>query len=111
MSQLMFLELPRLRFFCRWTRFIGSERRTEPRDPTRKLKLPIVRSISWSKFVKTGARVGECCWKSTAPKVIWFSSIFELLFKKSEKVVKFMIPTPKVPTVDANWRGLTRQMS
>jgi hypothetical protein len=26
--------------------FIGSERRTEPRDPTRKLKLPIVRSIS-----------------------------------------------------------------
>jgi hypothetical protein len=26
--------------------FIGSERRTEPRDPTQKLKLPIVRSIS-----------------------------------------------------------------
>jgi hypothetical protein len=25
---------------------IGSERRTEPRDPTRKLKLPIVRSTS-----------------------------------------------------------------
>jgi hypothetical protein len=27
-------------------KFIGFERRTEPRDPTQKLKLPIVRSIS-----------------------------------------------------------------
>jgi hypothetical protein len=26
--------------------FTGSERRIKPRDPTRKLKLPIVRSIS-----------------------------------------------------------------
>jgi hypothetical protein len=34
-----------------------------------------------------------------------------LLLAKSEKVVEFMIPTPRVPTVGANWRGLTRQMS
>jgi hypothetical protein len=27
-------------------KFIGSERRTEPRDPMQKLRLPIVRSIS-----------------------------------------------------------------
>jgi hypothetical protein len=30
---------------------------------------------------------------------------------KSEKVVEFMIPTPRVPTVSTNWSGLTRQMS
>jgi hypothetical protein len=29
----------------------------------------------------------------------------------SEKAVEFMIPMPKIPTVGANWRGLTRQMS
>jgi hypothetical protein len=40
--------------------FIGSERRIEPRDLTQKLKLPIIRSISWSKFAKTVARVGGC---------------------------------------------------
>jgi hypothetical protein len=34
------------------------------------LKLPIVRSISWSKLAKTGARFGGCGWKSMAPKVI-----------------------------------------
>jgi hypothetical protein len=38
-------------------------------------------------------------------------SIFELLLDRSEKAVEFMIPTPKVPTVSANWRGLTRKMS
>jgi hypothetical protein len=37
-----------------------------------------------------------------APKVIWFPSIFELLLDESEKVVEFMIPTPKLPTVGAN---------
>jgi hypothetical protein len=37
-----------------------------------------------------------------APKVIWFSSIFELLLDRSEKGIKFMIPTPKVPMVGAN---------
>jgi hypothetical protein len=40
--------------------FIGSERRAEARDPTQKLKLPIIKSISRSKFTKTGARVGGC---------------------------------------------------
>jgi hypothetical protein len=39
---------------------IGSERRREPRDPTQKLKLPIIRSISWSRLAKTEARVGGC---------------------------------------------------
>jgi hypothetical protein len=43
--------------------------------------------------------------------VIWFPSTFRLLLDESEKAVKFMVPTPKVPTVGANWRGLTRQMS
>jgi hypothetical protein len=27
---------------------------------------------------------------------------------KSEKAVKFMISTPRIPTVGTNWRGLTR---
>jgi hypothetical protein len=27
--------------------FAGSERRVEPEDPTRKFRLPIIRSISW----------------------------------------------------------------
>jgi hypothetical protein len=39
---------------------IRSERRRERRDPTRKLRLPIVRSIFWSRFAKTGAKVGGC---------------------------------------------------
>jgi hypothetical protein len=34
-----------------------------------------------------------------------------LLLARSGKAVVFMIPTPKIPTVGANWRGLTRQMS
>jgi hypothetical protein len=38
-------------------------------------------------------------------------SIPALLLAKSEKAVEFMIPTPRVPTVGANWWGLTRQMS
>jgi hypothetical protein len=44
-------------------------------------------------------------------KDIWFSSTSELLLAKSEKAIEFMIPTPRVPTVGANWWGLTRQMS
>jgi hypothetical protein len=32
----------------------------------------------------------------------WFSSTSVLLLAKSEKVVEFMIPTPKLPTVGAN---------
>jgi hypothetical protein len=58
--------------------FTGSERRIEPKDPTQKLRLPIVNSI------------------------FWFSSTFELLLAKSEKAVEFMIPTPLFPTVGAN---------
>jgi hypothetical protein len=38
-------------------------------------------------------------------------STFGLLLARSKKVVEFMIPTPWVPTVGANWRGLTWQMS
>jgi hypothetical protein len=45
---------------------------------------------------------------STAPKVIWFLSIFELLLDEGEKVVEFMTPTPKVPMVGAD-EGGTRQ--
>jgi hypothetical protein len=58
--------------------FAGSERRVEPKDPTQKLRLPIVNSISW------------------------FLSTSGLLLAKSEKLVEFMIPTPRVPTVGAN---------
>jgi hypothetical protein len=38
--------------------FVGSERQIEPKEPTRKFRLPIVRSISRSKLAKTGVRVG-----------------------------------------------------
>jgi hypothetical protein len=34
-----------------------------------------------------------------------------LLLAGSGKAVEFMIPTPKIPMVGTNWRGLTRQMS
>jgi hypothetical protein len=46
--------------------------------------------------------VGGCGLKSPAPKVIWFTPIFELFFERSKKGVEFMIPMPKIPTVDAN---------
>jgi hypothetical protein len=36
------------------------------------------------------------------PKVIWFPSIFELLFDEGKKAVKSMSPKPKFPTVGAN---------
>jgi hypothetical protein len=39
---------------------IRSERQRAPRDPMQKLKLLIIRSISRSRFVKTGTRVGGC---------------------------------------------------
>jgi hypothetical protein len=58
--------------------FVGSEGRIIPESPTQKLRLPIVNSI------------------------FWFSSTSELRLDKSEKAVKFMIPTPRVPTVGAN---------
>jgi hypothetical protein len=38
--------------------FVGSERRVVPKDPTQKFRLPIVNSISWSKFTNTRVRVG-----------------------------------------------------
>jgi hypothetical protein len=37
-----------------------------------------------------------------APKAIWFPLIFELLLDDSEKVVEFMVPTPKLPMVGTN---------
>jgi hypothetical protein len=58
--------------------FARSERRIEPEDLMRKFRLLIVKSISW------------------------FSLTSGLMLAKSEKVVKFMIPTPRVPTVGAN---------
>jgi hypothetical protein len=58
--------------------FAGSERRVEPEGPMKKLKLSIVSSISR------------------------LSSTSGLLLAKSKKAVEFMIPTPFVPTVDAN---------
>jgi hypothetical protein len=35
-------------------------------------------------------------------KDIWFLSTSELLLAKSEKAVEFIIPMPRVPTVDTN---------
>jgi hypothetical protein len=58
--------------------FTGSERRVELKNPTQKLRLPIVNSI------------------------FWFSSTSEQLLAKSKKAVEFMIPTPLIPTVGAN---------
>jgi hypothetical protein len=58
--------------------FAGSERRIEPEDPTRKFRLPIIKSISW------------------------FPSTSRLLLAKSEKGIEFMIPTSIVPMVGAN---------
>jgi hypothetical protein len=58
--------------------FAGSERQIEPEDPTRKFRLPIVKSISW------------------------FPSTSGLLSAKSKKAIEFMIPTPLLPTVGAN---------
>jgi hypothetical protein len=58
--------------------FIGSEGRIVPESPTQKLRLPIVNSI------------------------FWFLSTSELLLAKSEKAIEFMIPMPRVPTVDTN---------
>jgi hypothetical protein len=58
--------------------FIEAEKRDDPDGPTKILKLLIVNSIS--------------CLPSSS----------ELLLAKSEKVVEFMIPTPRVPTVGAN---------
>jgi hypothetical protein len=58
--------------------FAGSERQVEPKNPMQKLKLPIINTI------------------------FWFSSTSELMLAKSEKIVKFMIPTPLIPMVGAN---------
>jgi hypothetical protein len=65
-------------FLADGSSFIRSERQIEPKSPTQKLRLPIVNSI------------------------FWFLSTSELLLAKSEKAVKFMIPTPLVPMVGAN---------
>jgi hypothetical protein len=58
--------------------FVGSERRVEPEDLTRKFRLPIVSSISL------------------------FPSTSGLLLAKSENAIDFMIPMPRLPTVGAN---------
>jgi hypothetical protein len=58
--------------------FVESERRDEPDGLTKMLKLPIVNFISQ------------------------LPSSSELLLAKSEKAVKFMISTPRIPTVGTN---------
>jgi hypothetical protein len=45
------------------------------------------------------------------PKGIWISSTSGLLLAKGEKAIEFMILAPRVPTVGANWWGLTWKMS
>jgi hypothetical protein len=81
---------------------IESERRRDPRDPMQKLRLSIVRSIYWSRVVKTGTRVGGCGRKSIVPNRIWLPSIVELLCDEGENAVESMNLMPKLPTVGAN---------
>jgi hypothetical protein len=83
-------------------KYIGSERQKEPWDPTQKLRLPIIKSISWSRLAKIGIMVGGCGQKLMVPKQIWLPSIIELLLGVGKKVVEFLIPTPKIPMVGAN---------
>jgi hypothetical protein len=78
---------------------------------TRKLKLPIIGFISWSRFPNIGTRVGGCGRKLTEPKEIWLSSTIELLCDANENIIKSMNLTPKVPTVNANWWGWISTMS
>jgi hypothetical protein len=68
---------------------IGSKRQRQPRDSTQKLKLPIVRSISRSRFAKNGTRVGGC--QSSNCTV-----------DKGKKAIDSMTLAPKIPTVGAN---------
>lgn len=80
---------------------IGAERRYEPLAPTRKLKLPNVRSISWSRSTKAGRRAGGCGRKSMVPKRIWSPPPAELLVD-DEDAAEFMILASSIPTDGAN---------
>jgi hypothetical protein len=73
-----------------------------PETRCKKLRLPIIRSISRSKLAKTERRVGGCDQKSMVPKQIWFPSIVELLLGGDERTAELMIPTPRIPTIGAN---------
>jgi hypothetical protein len=72
---------------------IGSERQRVPKDPMRKLKLPIFRSMSRSRLLKIETRVGGCGQTSTEPKEIRLSSTAELL--RDADVIESMNPTPR----------------
>jgi hypothetical protein len=84
---------------------------TDPVSPDLKGELILKIHRESLDFSNIGVKFGGWSWKSMVPKDIWFLSTSELLLAKSEKAIEFMIPTPRVPTVGANWRGLTRKMS
>jgi hypothetical protein len=81
---------------------IGSDRRVEPLDPMQKLRLPIVRSIPWSRMLKTGIWAGGCGRKSMEPNRIWPPMIVELLLGEAERATESMTPMPRFSTDRAN---------
>jgi hypothetical protein len=52
-------------FAADWPDLVLYNRRIVPKESTQDLRLPIVRSISWSKLAKIRVRVGGWRWKST----------------------------------------------
>jgi hypothetical protein len=89
--------LPQL-WFCLPTNPNKSDMKGEESlDPTQKLKLPNIRSISRSRFAKSGIMVHGCGRKPMVPKDIWLPSIIELLRDECEKTVELMIQMPRSP--------------
>jgi hypothetical protein len=77
--------------------FVGCERWVAPKELTRKLRLPIVGSIPWSKLAKTRLKAGGWVWKSTVPKDIWFPLTFKLLLAESENSLNSWFQCPESP--------------
>jgi hypothetical protein len=78
------------------------ERREDPLDSTRKFRLPIVRSIPWSRVLKTKRRADGCGRKLMEPNLISLSLIVELLLGGTENIADSMTPAPKLPIDGAN---------
>jgi hypothetical protein len=68
----------------------------------RKLKLPSVRSILWSRLTKSGRRAGWCGRKLMEPNQISPPPIVELLLGGTEKIADSMTLVPKISTDGAN---------
>jgi hypothetical protein len=53
-------------------------------------------------LLNIGVEFDGCGWKSMVPKDIWISLTSGLLLAKSENIIEFMTPMPRVPTVSTN---------